>query len=58
MLTLVSVKDVCLALKYFSNRLTAVMEIRLSAWRIQSGFGTQKKSPIPLNRGVPSIEVI
>ena len=27
-----------------------------SKW-IQSGFGTQKKSPFPLNRDVPSIEV-
>ena len=27
-----------------------------SKW-IQSGFGTQKKSLFPLNRGVPSIEV-
>ena len=29
-------------------------------WRLNPGFGTQKKSPFPnaLNRGVPSIEVI
>ena len=26
-------------------------------WRSNSGFGTQNKSPFPLNRGVPSIEV-
>ena len=26
-------------------------------WRENSGFGTQKKCPHPLNRGVPSIEV-
>ena len=26
-------------------------------WRLNSGFRTQKKCPLPLNRGVPSIEV-
>ena len=26
-------------------------------WRLNLGFGTQKKCPFPLNRGVPSIEV-
>ena len=26
-------------------------------WRFHLGFGTRKKCPFPLNRGVPSIEV-
>ena len=26
-------------------------------WRSNTGFGTQKTCPFPLNRGVPSIEV-
>ena len=26
-------------------------------WRLNSGFGTQKKCPFPLNRSVPSLEV-
>ena len=26
-------------------------------WRLNWGFGTQKKCPFPLNRGVPSLEV-
>ena len=25
-------------------------------WRLNPGFGTKKKCPFPLNRGVPSIE--
>ena len=29
----------------------------LPEWRINPGFGTQKKCPFPLNRGVPSTEV-
>ena len=27
-------------------------------WRLNTGFGTQKNWPFPLNKGVPSIEVI
>ena len=26
-------------------------------WRLNLGFGTQKKCPFPLNRSVPSLEV-
>ena len=26
-------------------------------WRLNLGFGIQKRGPFPLNRGVPSIEV-
>ena len=36
-----------------------ILGAKVSAeWRLNLGFGTQKKCPFPLNRGVPSKEVI
>ena len=36
--------------------LSTIFVVRAKVW-LNLGFGTQKKCPFPLNRGVPSIEV-